>query len=116
MNKPLTPTDLDELERMLAESGIGEPEDIERAKAESQGLGLFVRSLVGMDREAAKEAFGGLPRRQDAQREPDRVRQPDRQPPDRARRHGAALLYESPFTDITPSDPTGSSLARPSTS
>ena len=59
-NKALTASDLAELERMLADSGIGAPEDIERAKAESYGLGLFVRSLVGMDREAAKEAFAGF--------------------------------------------------------
>jgi len=42
---------LAELERMLVESGIGRPEDVEKAKAESHGLGLFVRSLVGLDRE-----------------------------------------------------------------
>jgi type I restriction enzyme R subunit len=59
-NKPLTPADLSELERMLAESGVGAAEDIERAKAESHGLGLFVRSMVGMDREAAKQALAGF--------------------------------------------------------
>jgi type I restriction enzyme R subunit len=53
----LTPADLDELERMLTESGVGGAGDVEKAKAESQGLGLFVRSLVGLDREAAKQAF-----------------------------------------------------------
>ena len=63
MNKPLTPADLAELERMLAESGVGAPDDIERAEAGVQGLGLFVRSLVGLDREAAKEALGRLSRR-----------------------------------------------------
>jgi type I restriction enzyme R subunit len=57
MNRPLTPMDLEELERMLRDSGIGTPEDIERAKKDSEGLGLFVRSLVGMDRGAAKTAF-----------------------------------------------------------
>ena len=56
-NHQLTPTDLEELERMLRESGIGTDEDIERAKAQAAGLGLFVRSLVGLDRAAAKEAF-----------------------------------------------------------
>ena len=59
-NRQLTPTDLDELERMLRESGAGTVEDIERAKADAAGLGLFVRSLVGMDRAAAKEAFASL--------------------------------------------------------
>ena len=60
LNRALTTTDLVELERMLAESGIGAAEELARAKAESHGLGLFVRSLVGMDREAAKEALAGF--------------------------------------------------------
>ena len=55
---PLTPADLDELERMLVEAGVGTSADLSRAKQESRGLGLFIRSLVGMDREAAKQAFG----------------------------------------------------------
>ncbi|MFL1462603.1 DEAD/DEAH box helicase family protein [Roseococcus sp. DSY-14] len=55
-NLPLTPTDLAELERMLAEAGTA-PE-LERAK--DQGLGIFVRSLVGLDRAAAQEAFAGF--------------------------------------------------------
>ena len=45
MNEPLTPTDLAELERMLSESGIGDAEDVQKAKETSDGLGLFVRSL-----------------------------------------------------------------------
>ena len=32
----------------------------QRAAAESQGLGLFVRSLVGLDRQAATEALGSF--------------------------------------------------------
>ena len=56
-NLALTPTDLTELERILVESGTGTPEEIEKAKAESQGLGLFVRGLVGLDRAAAQQAF-----------------------------------------------------------
>jgi len=54
-NKQLTSSDLSELERILAESGVGGEENIVRAKEESQGLGLFVRSLVGLDREVAKQ-------------------------------------------------------------
>lgn len=60
MNEPLTKGDLKELERILAESGIGKTEAIERAKTESNGLGLFVRSLVGLDRSAAKAAFAAF--------------------------------------------------------
>ncbi len=57
-NKPLTAEDLSSLEQMLIDSGTGEQADIELAKEQSHGLGLFVRSLVGLDREAAVEAFG----------------------------------------------------------
>ncbi len=60
LNKPLTATDLTELERILVESGIGTAGDVARAQEESHGLGLFVRSLVGLDREAAKQAFAGF--------------------------------------------------------
>ena len=56
-NKQLTPDDLLALEKMLLDSGAGEATDIARAAEESQGLGLFIRSLVGLDREAATEAF-----------------------------------------------------------
>lgn len=54
---PLTETDLAELERMLIESGAGSPEELEAATAQAQGRGLFVRSLVGMDRQAALDSL-----------------------------------------------------------
>lgn len=59
-NNQLTQTDLDELERMLRENGIGTTDDIVRAKSSAAGLGVFVRSLVGLDRAAAKEAFSAF--------------------------------------------------------
>jgi type I restriction enzyme R subunit len=59
-NIPLTKIDLRELERILVESGTGTPEDVIRAKEASHGLGLFVRSLVGLDREAAKNAMSAF--------------------------------------------------------
>ena len=57
-NQPLTPTDLDELERMLAQVAETTPHHV--AKAREQGLGLFVRSLVGLERDAAKQAFAAF--------------------------------------------------------
>ncbi len=57
-NEPLTATDIAELDRMFAEAGV-ENASIDRIKADG-GLGRFVRSLVGFDREAAKFAFGGF--------------------------------------------------------
>lgn len=56
-NLQLTPEDLSSLEEMLVESGAGSDADIARAREESHGLGLFVRSLVGLDRAAATTAF-----------------------------------------------------------
>ena len=55
-NQPLTPSDLMELERMLVEAG-GTTEVIAQATEQSHGLGIFIRSLVGLDRETAKQAF-----------------------------------------------------------
>ena len=56
-SKPLTASDLSELEKMLLDAGIGEAGDIERAREVSNGFGRFVRSLVGLDRAAVREAF-----------------------------------------------------------
>jgi len=55
-NQPLTGVDLEELEMMLLQAG-GNAALIAEAKEKSHGLGLFVRSLVGLDREAAMQAF-----------------------------------------------------------
>ena len=54
----LTADDLAMLDQMLADAGLGPEENYERARAE--GLGVFIRSLVGMDRQAAIKAFAGF--------------------------------------------------------
>lgn len=57
-NKPLTPTDLAELERFVFEAPEVEGrERFEQSFGNEQSLPLFIRSLVGLDRGAAKEAF-----------------------------------------------------------
>ena len=107
MNRALAPSDLDELERMLTTSGIGGAGHVEKAKEESHGLGLFVRSLVGLDREAAKQAFAGfLGGKTLVANQIEFVNLIV----DHLTEHGvmgAALLYESPFTDVTPRGPDG---------
>jgi type I restriction enzyme, R subunit len=101
MNEPLTPTDLAELGRMLSQSGIGNAEDVQRAKEMSHGLGLFVRSLIGLDREAAKKALGsflgGKPLRANQIEFLNLI-------VDHLTEHGsmdARLLYDSPYTDFS---------------
>ncbi|TAH14088.1 MAG: DUF4145 domain-containing protein [Curvibacter sp.] len=59
-NQPLTATDLAELERLLIDSGTATAEDVARAGQEAHGLGLFVRGLVGLDREAATQAMNSF--------------------------------------------------------
>ncbi|MEQ8254811.1 MAG: DEAD/DEAH box helicase family protein [Roseovarius confluentis] len=55
--EPLTSQDIEELERFFLKQGIAAPEDLEAIKTE-EGLGRFLRSLTGLDRAAAKDAFG----------------------------------------------------------
>lgn len=106
-NKPLTDTDLAELERILSESGIGGQDEIRRAAEEANGLGLFVRSLVGMDREAAKEAMASFIKGKALSANQlefinlvvDHLTEYGFVEPGR--------LYESPFTDLTPRGPDG---------
>lgn len=105
MNMPITSTDLAELERMLGEGGVGDAESIRRAAADAHGLGLFVRSLVGLDRSAAKEALAGfISGRTLSANQLEFVNLIV----DHLTEHGAveaARLYESPFTDLTPHGP-----------
>ena len=106
-NKPLTVTDLSELERVLVESGLGDCDELRRASEESEGLGLFVRSLVGMDRSAAKDAMQSfLAGKSLSANQIEFVNLVV----DHLTEHGIVApdrLYESPFTDITPHGPDG---------
>ncbi len=102
-NQPLTPTDLEELEKMLVRAGGTQPLMTE---VKNVGLGLFVRSLVGLDREAAMQAFSEL--LQGSKLTPDQIgfielvvqelTQNGVVPPER--------LFEPPFTDINALGPT----------
>lgn len=58
-NEQLTPQDLSELERILREETEASDADIAVITSEG-GLGLFIRSLIGLERDAAKDAFAEL--------------------------------------------------------
>jgi type I restriction enzyme, R subunit len=76
-------------------------------QAECHGLGLFVRSLIGLDREAAKEAFGTfMVGKTLSANQIEFVNLVI----NHLTEHGIvepAALYDSPFTDIIPSGPEG---------
>ena len=55
--EPLTAADMDELQRVLVAAGIGDTDTFVQASERAGSFGLFVRSLVGLDRVAAKQAF-----------------------------------------------------------
>ncbi len=107
MNKPLTASDLAELERMFAETRVGGPDELRRAAEESHGLGLFVRSLVGLDRGAAKEAMAGfIAGKALSANQIEFINLVV----DHLTEHGIVepgRLYESPFTELTPRGPDG---------
>lgn len=100
-NEPLTAEDLKVLEGIFLSEGSTQ-EEIAAAGREAAGLGLFVRSLVGMDREAAKAALSRF-----MQEQPMNANQTEFV--NLIINHLAsrgyielARLYESPFTDVHP--------------
>jgi type I restriction enzyme R subunit len=84
-----------------SEAGIGTPQEMERIRGEG-GLGVFVRSLVGLDRAAAKRVFDTfIEGRKLTAHQHEFVNMVI----DHLTARGvmdARLLYESPFTDIDP--------------
>ena len=102
----LTPTDLVELERMLADAG-GTPELVQKAAEDKFGLGIFIRSLVGMEREAVAQAFSEVIAGTRAT--PDQIEFIELIVTELTTNGvmEAGRLYESPFLDISPQGPEG---------
>ncbi|SPB14456.1 hypothetical protein NOV72_01698 [Caballeronia novacaledonica] len=103
-NQSLTATDLEELERMLVEAG-GSPELIKAATEQSEGLGIFIRSLVGLEREAAMQAFSEFVSGTTAT--PDQIEFINLVVEELIQNGvmDASRLYETPFVDMCPSGP-----------
>jgi type I restriction enzyme R subunit len=104
-NIALTKSDLDDLEALLKKSGVGSQENLEQAKTKSQALGLFIRSLVGLDREAATHALGAFV--SGSALTPSQT-EFVKMIIDHLTLHGViepSALYESPFVDISPRGP-----------
>jgi type I restriction enzyme R subunit len=101
--KPLTPTDIEELQHMLLSAGIGQQAHLDRASELSHGFGAFIRSLVGLDRAAVAEALGEFISGATA----DQIEFID-MVIEHLTEKGVmdpGLLYESPFIDVAPEGP-----------
>ena len=109
-NRPLTPTDLEGLERVLAEIGGDEGETLLASLLERDGapsLGHFVRGLVGMDRAAAQSAFADFLSMRELT--PPQIRFVETVV-DQLTARGVmerAALYEPPFTNLHSGGPDG---------
>jgi type I restriction enzyme R subunit len=104
-NRPITATDLAELQRVLVEGGVGTDDDLGRAVEEAGSFGIFIRGLVGLDRTAAKEAFTEF---LDDKRYTANQIEFVNLVIDHLTEHGtieARRFYESPFTDLSPTGP-----------
>ncbi|MEM8836749.1 MAG: DEAD/DEAH box helicase family protein [Pseudomonadota bacterium] len=98
-NEQLTKSDIEELERIFREEAEADDDDFSIVQKQG-GLGLFIRSLVGLDRGAAVSAF-------DAFIDGKSLRPNQIEFIDLIIKHltergtiDPRLLYESPFTDI----------------
>ncbi|MCK0439538.1 DEAD/DEAH box helicase family protein [Gordonia alkaliphila] len=102
---PLTDADLASLQQLLDASGLGSNDDFANEVNAAQGLGRFIRSLVGLDRTAVNGLFTEFVSDTNATAEQiDFVGQIV----DYLTRNGEmdpGRLYEPPFTDTAPQGP-----------
>ncbi|MFD2024083.1 DEAD/DEAH box helicase family protein [Promicromonospora aerolata] len=105
LGNQLTQTDLDQLGRLLVEAGAGTEQDVAAAGEQAGGLGVFVRSIVGLDPAAAADAFAEF--LHDRNFDADQIRFIDAVVADLSYNGvlDPGLLYRSPFTDDAPGGP-----------
>lgn len=104
-NQPLMASDLDELKSLFVAAGVGSLADLDSAAEKAGSFGQFVRSLTGLDRETAMEAFAQF-LSEDTYRA-DQIRFVNLVV-DYLVTHGTvdpSRMYDSPFTDVSPTGP-----------
>ncbi|MCB8950074.1 MAG: DEAD/DEAH box helicase family protein [Ardenticatenaceae bacterium] len=105
---PLTPDDLRQLDEMLfAAEEVGSESEFAQAFGAPDNLARFIRSLVGLDRRAAKEQFADF--LNEAIYTPDQI-QFVNYIIEHLTKNGSmepGMLYERPFTDLHDSGPNG---------
>lgn len=99
--KPLTATDLDELQRLLEEADIASGADFVRVRA-MPDLPDFIRSLAGLDRKAAQAAFNEALAGQILSAQQIRFVEMIVDHLSASGRIEPELLYAPPFTDSAP--------------
>lgn len=106
--KIVQPSEADDLPGSLNLPGCGESVRDSKnrmTKKESHGLGLFVRSLEGLDRQAAKEALGAFQAGKTLTSSQTEFLNLVVNHLTEFGTMDANRLYESPFTDLAPSGP-----------
>jgi type I restriction enzyme, R subunit len=98
-NKPITEKDLTDIEDMLVSSGVVTDADINQLKKRTH-LGFFIRSIIGLDREAAKFVFAEFLK--DKKLTADQIQFLDMMINHLTEKGiiDPKILYESPYTDM----------------
>ena len=104
-NKPITKTDIDELEKILLGLADNDNGLVEKAKETTKGLGLFVRTLIGLDKKAAKEALGELIKDSTANSKQIQFLNLIIEELTKNGVMDESRLYQAPFTDLASSGP-----------
>ena len=103
--EPLTLVDMSALQRVLVAAGIGDTDTFAEASKRAGSFGLFIRSLVGLDRAAAKRAFAKF--LDDKRYSVNQIRFVE-MVIDYLTEHGTVeerRVYESPFISVAPEGP-----------
>ena len=103
--EPITAADMDELQRVLVAAGIGDTDTFAQASQRAGSFGLFIPSIVGLDRAAAKQAFAAF---LDDKRYTRNQIEFVNLVIDYLTQHGIIQprrIYESPFTAVAPQGP-----------
>ena len=103
--EPITATDMGELQRVLVAAGIGDTDTFAQASERAGSFGLFIRSLVGLDRAAAKRTFNKF--LDDKRYRPNQITFVNLVI-DYLTEHGTiepGRIYDSPFTSVAPEGP-----------
>ena len=102
---PITAADMQDLQRVLVAAGIGDKDTFAEATMRAGSFGLFVRSLVGLDRAAAKRVFARF--LNDKRYSVNQINFVNLVI-DYLTQHGTiqpGRIYESPFTNVAPEGP-----------